>query len=416
MTWNYTGKVLNLVFNTEFTIAIAAIMFYCGFRLRVKFQFLRRLSVPSGVAGGLVMALVVWLFYSPGIATVNFDYSMQTSLIAIFFTRIGLTGSVDALRKGGRTLVTYLLACWGLVIFQNILGIGLAVLFDIHPALGVMAGAVSMEGGHNLAVIFGPIAESMGVSGAAAVAMAAATFGVIAGGLLGAPVANWLIQYHNLDLVTNYDDLYKGYHEENEKEDVEIHDFIQTLGIIFAIMALGRWGAERLEAYIKSRPGWANFALPGYLGAMFLAVLFRNINDYFKLIKVHPRSMDLISRASVSLFLTISMMSLRIWELYSLALPLILILTAQTVSIVVITIFIVFPLMGGDYDSAIICSGFVGHGLGSASNAVSTMRSACENYNLLSYKALLIVPLCSAVLIDLVALPIILWFIQVFAS
>ncbi|GHV42095.1 hypothetical protein FACS1894187_24150 [Synergistales bacterium] len=242
MTWDRTGEVLNLIFNPEFTLAIAAMMFYCGFRLRMKFYVLRRFSVSSGVAGGLVMALFVWLLYFPGMAVVHFDYSLQMPLIAMFFTRVGLTGSFTALRKGGRTLITYLVACWVLVLFQNLLGVGLAGLFDMHPLLGVMAGAVSMEGGHNLAAIFGPLVESMGVSGAAAAAMSAATFGIIAGGLLGAPMANWLIKRHDLDLVTNYDDLYKGYHEDNEKEDVEIHDFIQTLGIIVAIMALG-WRA-----------------------------------------------------------------------------------------------------------------------------------------------------------------------------
>ncbi|GHS86311.1 glutamate/sodium ion symporter GltS [Synergistales bacterium] len=416
MTWDFAGEISNLTFNTEFTVAIAAMMFYCGFIARKKFYVLRRFSVSSGVAGGLIMALIVWFLYFPGIAVVHFDYSLQMPLIAMFFTRVGLTGSFTALRKGGRTLIYYLLACWALVLFQNLLGVGLASLFDMHPLLGIMAGAVSMEGGHNLAVIFGPLAESMGVSGAAAAAMAAATFGIIAGGLLGAPMANWLIKRHDLELMTNYDDLYKGYHEDNEKEDVEVHDFIQTLGIIVAIMAVGQWGAEHLESYINSRPNWNNFTLPGYLGAMFLAVTFRNLNDHFKLIRVHPYSMDLISRASVSLFLTTSMMGLRIWELYSLALPLILILIAQAVSILLITVSIIFPLMGGDYDAAIMCSGFVGHGLGSPSNAVSTMRAACENHNLPSYKAFLIVPLCSAVLIDLVALPLILWFMQIFAS
>jgi ESS family glutamate:Na+ symporter len=415
MTWDFTGKFLTLTFNSEFTLAIASIMFYCGFKLRLKFGALRYFSVPSGVIGGLLMSFIVCFLYFPGIATVNFDYSMQTSLVALFFTQVGLTGSFAALRKGGRALVLYLFACWGLVIFQNALGVALAVLFGIHPMLGVMAGAVSMEGGHNLAAIFGPIAESMGVSGAAAAAMSSATFGLIAGGVLGAPVADWLNKHYVSEFVTNYDDLYKGYHEDSETREVGTHDFVHALGAILIIMALGCWGAEHFEVYIKSRPGWGNFAVPGYLGAMLLAVAFRNINDHLKLVKIHPRSMNLISQVSVSLFLTTSMMGLRFWELYSLALPLLLILTAQVVFIVLITIFIIFPLMGKDYDAAIMCSGFIGHGLGAPTSALSMMRSACETYNLPSYKAFLIVPLCCAVLIDLVALPIILWFMQMFA-
>jgi ESS family glutamate:Na+ symporter len=279
-----------------------------------------------------------------------------------------------------------------------------------------MAGAVALEGGHNLAVIFGPMAESMGVTGAAAVAVASATFGLMAGGIMSAFLANWLIARHRLEIATDYDSLYKGYHESaNDGRDIEIHLFVHTLTLLLVLMAIGNWGAGRLQLRIARIEGWEHFTLPGYLGAMFLAVIFRNLNDGLKLVRIHSKSLDLISTVAVSIFLTVSMMSLRIWELYGLALPLLFILIMQALAVVAITVFVLFPVMGKDYDAAIICSGFVAHGLGAPPSAVSMMRAACDYYNVMSYKALLIVPLCSAVLIDLVALPGIVWFVNYFS-
>jgi ESS family glutamate:Na+ symporter len=416
MTWSTAEGFCNLSLDPMFTSALASMLFVLGLNLRKKFLFLRRFCVPAGVVGGLCMACFVFCLYFPGIATINFDQSLQIPLVAIFFTRVGLTGSFMALRKGGRTLFIYLLFCWGLVLFQNILGVLAAISFGLHPVLGVMAGAVSLEGGHNLAVIFGPMAESMGVTGATAVAIASATFGLMAGGIMGASIAEWLISRHGLELATNYDNLYKGYHEStNNGGEIEIHEFVQTLALLLTIMALGRWSAGKLQVWIARVVGWEHFTLPGYLGAMFLAVIFRNVNDRLKLLQIQPKSLDLISTVSVSLFLTVSMMGLKIWELYGLALPLLIILIIQTLSILAITVFVLFPAMGKDYDAAVICSGFVGHGLGAPPNAMSMMRAVCDYHNVMSYKAFLIVPLCGAVLIDLVALPSIIWFINYFA-
>ncbi|MDR3230869.1 MAG: sodium:glutamate symporter [Synergistaceae bacterium] len=417
MTWDIAEGLVCLSFDPLFTIAIASMLFITGVWLRKKIALLRRFCVPSGVVGGLGMAFFALALYRSSGMMISFDHSLQIPMVAIFFTRVGMTGSFRLLTRGGKVLFTYLLFCWGLVLFQNVLGVTVAKLFGIHPVLGVMAGAVSLEGGHNLAVIFGSLAESLGVAGASVVAIASATFGLMAGGTLGAPLAEWLIRSRGLEIATSYDMLYRGYHDlcENESGSIEIPDFVHTLGLILVIMALGRWGSERLQVRIAGIPGWENFTFPGYVGAMFLAVIFRNVNDAFKIVRIHPKSLDLISTVSVSLFLTVSMMSLRIWELYGLGLPLVIILAAQTLAVIGVAVMLLFPLLGGDYDAAIICSGFVGHGLGAPSSAVSMMRAACDQYNVVSYKAFLIVPLCSAVLIDLLALPCIIWFVNYFA-
>ena len=417
MTWDSVQGVLNLRFDPMFTSAIAATMFALGLALRKRFAFLRTFCVPAGVVGGLCMAGVIFLLHLPDVVSVHFDQALQGPLIAIFFTRVGLTGSFRLFKRGGKVMFYYLLFCWGLAVFQNVLGVALAHLFGIHPVLGVMAGAVSLEGGHNLAVVFGPYAEELGVAGAQIVAVSAATFGLIAGGVFGAAVAEWLIKHRELALEASEDVLYRGYHDyaDNENVEVNLNDFVRALGLILVVMALGSWGADRIQEVIRMRWPKSAFTLPGYLGSMFLAVLFRNLNDWLRIVRIHPKSMDLISAAAVSLFLTTSMMGLKIGELYGLALPLLLLLVVQTAAIVLIAVYLLFPLMGGDYDAAIICSGFVGHGLGAPPSAVSMMRAACEQHDLMSYKAFLIVPLCGAVLIDLVALPNIIWFINYFS-
>ena len=177
------------------------------------------------------------------------------------------------------------------------------------------------------------------------------------------------------------------------------------LALVLVMMALGSF----LSGKIKE---WYNFSLPGYVGAMFVAVVFRNINDHFPLVKIRSKAIDLISDVSLGLFLTMAMMSLRIWELYDLAVPLIIILALQTVAIFLLGAFLLFPLLGKDYDAAVMCAGFMGHGLGATPNAVANMGAVCERYKVMSHKAFLIVPLCGAVLIDLVGLPNIVWFIN----
>ena len=196
----------------------------------------------------------------------------------------------------------------------------LAKLLGIHPALGIMAGAASLEGGHGAAAAFGPMAEELGVAGAKVVAIAAATYGLIAGGLLGGPLAKWLIDRHHVSIEASQEALYI---QKTEKEKFDqffsSFDFLKMLTLVLVIMVLGSF----LSGKIKE---WYNFSLPGYVGAMFVAVVFRNFNDHFSWVKIHDKAIELISDVSLGLFLTMAMMSLRIWELYDLAIPLIVIL------------------------------------------------------------------------------------------
>lgn len=404
--------LINVKFDPVFTAAIASLLFLLGVNLRHHVEFFRRYSIPSGVVGGLLAAVVTFSLNTVQVASVEFSDSLQFPMIATFFTRIGLTGSFRTSHRGGKALFLYLCCCWSLALLQNVIGVAVAKSFGLHPLLGIMAGAVSLEGGHNLAVIFGPMAENLGAEGALTVAVAAATFGVVVGGTLGAHVAHWLVRRHKLELRTDLELFEHSCQESEERQAITTNDFIYSLGLLLLLMALGRWGAEWLQHRAREVWGWSNFTFPGYLGAMLLAMGLRNLNDAFRLVRIYPQCLDLIATVSVSIFLTVSMMRVKLGDLYALGLPLLGILTIQTVAILLMTVLVVFPLMGKDYDAAIICSGFVGHGLGAPSSAVSMMRAACDRHNLFSYKAFLIVPLCGAALIDLFAIPNILWFIK----
>ena len=310
-------------------------------------------------------------------------------------------------------MIVYLIACWALAAFQNGFGAILARELGIHPVLGIMAGAVSLEGGHGAAAAFGPTAEELGVTGAQAVAIASATYGLIAGGLLGGPVAGWLINRNKLELAASQDGIYKEKRGAAQALN-DSFDLFRMLTLVLVFMALGSVVSNWVNSQAKNVWGWANFSLPGYVGAMFAAVVFRNLNDAVKLVKIHEKAVDMIADVSIGIFLTMAMMSLRIWDLYDLAVPLIVILLLQTAVIALIAVFILFPLLGRDYDAAVMCSGFLGHGLGATPNAVSNMNAVCARCGVVSYKAFLIVPLCGAVLIDLVGIPNIVWFINYF--
>lgn len=401
-----------LVLNMDLiaTTALASLLLIIGYWLRNKVNFLNRFCIPAPVVGGFAFSILALIFKETGILTFKFATTLQSPFMIAFFTTVGIGGSLALMKKGGKGLMIYLLFCWFISIFQNAFGVGLATLFGIHPVLGVMAGSVSLEGGHGAAAAFGPTAEALGVSGATAVAIASATFGLIAGSLLGGPTAKWLIEKYNVRVESSQEH-FETFDEatgSSKDETVDGKGLIKMMCLVLVIMAIGAFVSGKLKAA-------TGFDLPGYVGAMLVAVIFRNLNDQVHGIKINTKAIDLMADVSIGMFLTMAMMTLRIWELYDLALPLISILLLQTVALLLLAVFVLFRLLGKDYDAAVICAGLMGHGLGATPNAVANMGSVCERYKVMSYKAFLIVPLCGAVLIDLVGLPCIVWFINHFA-
>ena len=393
---------LDLVAST----AVAVTLLLLGQALKRRIHFFERFCIPSPVIGGFAMSLVMLLLYETGYAHVTFDTTLQSLFMVAFFTTVGIGGSLSLLRAGGSALIIYLLVCWALAFFQNGFGAWAAHELGLNPVLGVMAGAVSLEGGHGAAAAFGPMAEELGHAGATTVAIAAATFGLIAGGLCGGPLGSWLIRRNNLPVVSGQSAVVTP---ASQEQDADAPVTSQSLLVMMAlILILMQCGALITDLFMR----YWQFKLPAYVGAMFAAIIFRNVNDHLQLVRLQQVSLGVISDISLGIFLTMAMMTLKIWEVYDLALPLVLILTAQVTVLLLLTVFAIFPLLGRDYDAAVMCSGLIGHGLGATPNAMANMNAVCQRYGVVSYKAFLIIPLCGAVLVDMVAIPCHTWIIN----
>lgn len=405
------GK-LSLVIDLVGTTTLAGLLLLLGYFVQKRVKFLSRFCIPAPVIGGLIFSILAWILWSVFGFSFILDTTLQTPFMIAFFACVGYGGSFLLLKSGGKFLGIFLILCWVLAICQNFIGVFLAKILGINPILGVMAGAVSLVGGHGNAAAFGPVAESLGAIGGTGVAIAAATYGLIAGSLLGGPVGNYLITKFRVPIKTSTmgakDD--QNLKINNDLEGVTPKGLIKHIGLIGVFMVIG--GLITGGVVLMKIP---NFALPGYVGAMFIAIIFRNINDKFKITSINSLDIDLIKEISLGFFLTMAIMTLKIWELASLAIPLFVILIVQTIFIILFVFFIAWPALRKDYDAAVMISGLIGGGLGVTATAVANMSAICEKYNETSLKAFLIVPLCCAVFVDIVAIPIILFFINAFA-
>ena len=413
------------------TSALAMLLLAGGEFARRRIGFLERFCIPAPVVGGFVFALLVLLLRQTDVAQIQLDTALQTPAMVAFFTTIGLAGSLATIKKGGKLLLIYLAACWSLAIFQNVIGVVMAKVVGVEPMLGIMAGAVSLEGGHGNAAAFGPTAEAMGFEGATTVAIASATFGLVAGSMLGGMTANFLVARHNVEIPqkacllgkmatagavvknmtvgTGAKDGGTGSvatamraEEESAAGTTSYNKLLTVVVVIATLMVLG----TVLGGWLSELTG---LTLPAYVGAMIVAVIFRNANDAFGWFTIDDEAVELIAKFTLGFFLTLAMMSLKMWELATLAGPLAIILLVQLVFILVFAAVVVFRMLGKDYDAATMVAGFIGHGMGAAPNALANMDAFNSKFGVRSERAFLIVPLAGAVLIDLVALPWIVW-------
>lgn len=394
---------MTLALNQVNTIFLAVALLVLGTFLVKKTGVLQRFCIPAPVVGGLLFAIIATILKTTGLLDITLDTSLQSLFMLTFFTTVGLGASFQLIKLGGKLLVIYWLACGFLALAQNVIGVSLASLFGIHPLIGMMAGAVSMEGGHGAATAFGQTIEEMGIPSALSIGIAAATFGLIAGGLVGGPTVKYLLGKYNLKPAESAED---AVDVKEHAQPITTHTFfIQVLLITFC-MALGTY----LGDLFSSATG---FVLPGYVGAMFVAVIVRNIVDKFKPQAIDMKSINLISDVTLGIFLSMALMSIKLWEVAELALPILVIVLVQVVFIVLFGIFILFRLLGKNYDAAVMVAGFTGHGLGATPNAMANMAAVTERFGP-SRKAYLIVPIVGAFLIDVFAMPIIITTLNLF--
>lgn len=377
-------------------LMLSILVLYLGMYLTRTFAFLRNNYIPAAVSGGLACSACVALIRWTANVEIRFDMQIRDVLLLVFFSTIGLSAKLRTLTAGGRALVVLVAVAAVFLFVQDATGIALVLLLGAHPGYGLMAGSVSFAGGHGTAIAWGTEAEAAGLEGAAAVGIAFATFGLIAGGVVGGPIARHLIQKHRLE--PSADKPAVAAEETGETPDGRKGnnpgELFNILGAIL-VLALCVEAGELVNRLLFSK----GVLLPGFLTAMFVGILLTNLADVFKW-RMHPVTLDKFGEVSLSIFLSMSLMSLQLWTLAGAAGPILLLVIAQTLVMTLFATFVVFRLMGRDYDACVISAGFVGLGLGATPVAIANMDAVTKRFGP-SQKAFLIVPLVGAFFIDL---------------
>lgn len=384
------------------TLAAAVLVLLLGNYLKKKIYFLQKFCIPAPVIGGLIFAIMTCICYVTGIAEFSFDDTLREVCMVFFFTSVGFQANLKVLKSGGKSLIVFLGLVIVLIILQNLTAVGLAKLLNLNPLIGMCTGSIPMVGGHGTAGAFGPVLEDLNIKGATTICTAAATFGLIFGSLIGGPLGKRLIEKHSLlNTTANEDD---SLLVEDEKKH-ERHTNMYADAVFQLILAIG---VGTIFTMLLTKTG---LTFPIYIGAMLAAALMRNICEYTGIATIHMGEINDLGGISLSLFLGMAMITLRLWELASLALPLFILLAAQVLLIIIFTYVIEFNIMGRDYDAAILVSGTCGFGTGATPNAMANMQAVCDQY-VPSIKAYLLIPLVGSLFADFLNSLVITFFIN----
>lgn len=394
--------MLQIELNMYQAVAVAALVLLLGRFLVSKIPFLTKYCIPEPVVGGVVYAVVHLILRSAGILEISFDNTLQSFFMTVFFCSVGYTACFRLLKKGGVQVLLFLLVSIIMVALQNGLGAVLAGAFHLDPRLGLAVGSIPMVGGHGTAGAFGPVLEDFNISGATTICTAAATFGLICGSLIGGPLGKRLIEKKKL-LETAIPEDDSLLIEEEEKH--ERHTNMYAAAVFQLILAIG---LGTIFSYFLTKTG---MTFPIYIGAMIAAALFRNIGEYSGKFTIHMGEINDLGGISLSLFLGIAMITLKLWQLADLALPLFILLAVQALLIAVFTYFLEFNIMGRDYDAAVLVAGTCGFGMGATPNAMANMQAICEKYTT-SVKAYLLIPLVGSLFADFINSLVITFFIN----
>ena len=408
-----------LKLNLIHTVAFAGIVLFMGYGLRRLVRPLERLNIPAPVVGGLVIAFLTLIMRHYGLTLFEFDITLRDPLMIAFFTTIGFAASIAFLKKGGPQVLVFFLAATIFAVLQNLCGILIALMVGVKPLFGVLAGSVTLTGGPATGLAFAPLFEKAGVSGAATIAIAAAMFGIVSGGLVGGPIGTFLIERHKLkkprvkglalELASAENIVEEKMGEPRVSipvdEDKESYILLKNLVVILVAMWIGSWLSG-----LFTRVG---ITLPAYVGAMFVAAIIRNVDDWTGWLQLSQRTLDDIGHIALSLFLVIALMTLRLWELAGLILPLVIILLGQLILVSLVSAGPIFRLMGRDYQSAVMSVGFFGFMMGTIANAMATMKTIVEKYGS-SKHAFLVASMVGAFFIDFTNALIITVFLNIF--
>jgi ESS family glutamate:Na+ symporter len=390
------------------TLAAAGLVLFAGYGIQRRVSVLSRHNIPAPVIGGLLVAVVVTALRAAGHEAVRFDTTLQLPLMIAFFTSIGFGASVPLLRAGGPAVAVFLALSTAVAVLQNLVGALVAAALGVPPLLGVLAGSVTLTGGPATGLAFAPLFEQAGVTGAASLAVAAAMVGIVAGGIVGGPIGTRLIERAGLRPAarasapvpppdTTAGDLVLSREPADPTpapaaaDDPGAHAILKGLVSLLAAMAVGSWISAGFTAL--------GVTLPAYIGAMLAAAALRNLDDVTGWIRLPHRLLDDLGNAALALFIAMALMTLKLWEIANLALPLAVILLVQVTLVALVSLYLVARVMGRDYDAAVMSSGFVGFMLGTTANAMANMGVLVEKYGP-APRAYLVVPMVGAFFID----------------
>ena len=370
------------------TAIVAVIVLYVGRFLTTRNRFLQNFNIPEAVSGGLLCSGVIAIVFATTNRQISFDLTLRDTLLLVFFSTIGLSAKFRTLLSGGKALAILVVCAVGVLVLQDIAGIAVASAFGAHPAYGLLAGSIAFAGGHGSAISYGQLAADQGLPGAVELGLACATFGLIAGGLVGGPIARRLISKYNLSGNVEEQAFVPGPETTTEAGAVTLNGMLDSIFVLAICIAAGAVVNE-----------WIDMPLPGFLTAMFVGIVITNGCDLAK-IELHKPSISLCSDVSLQLFLAMSLMSLQLWTLAGAFGPLLVILLVQIAVIATFARFVIFPAMGRDYDAAVIAAGFSGLSLGATPVGIANMHAVTQKYGA-SQKAFLIVPLVGAFFLDI---------------
>ncbi len=394
------------------TVALAGLVLFVGYGVRRVVPVLAKYNIPAPVVGGLLMAGFITAARAWNWTPFAFTTTLQAPLMIAFFTTIGFGASLSLLRVGGPAVLLFFVLSTIMAIAQNVIGIGAAYALGQHPLMGVLAGSVTLTGGPATGLAFAPQFETAGVPAAATLAVAAAMAGIVAGGIIGGPIATRLISRlgikdgavrprgaRGLATAIVEDKMAERPASAPAGEDVESYGLLKAMVLILVAMWAGSFVSAWITTLDLNGNGVNDVTLPAYIGAMIVAAVIRNFDDVTKLIGISQRTVDDLGGTALSLFLVLALMTLKLWDLVGVAVPLAVMLVLQVVAIAVVAGTVVFRLMGKDYESAVMAGGFCGFMLGTTANAMANMEALVERYGP-APKAFLVVPMVGAFFVD----------------
>ncbi|AFI86798.1 sodium/glutamate symport carrier protein GltS [Aggregatibacter actinomycetemcomitans serotype d str. SA3033] len=386
-----------MTFNTFETLALAGFVLLLGYFLVKRISLLKSCNIPEPVVGGFLVAIILTVLYQGWGLSFMFDTNLQFTMMLVFFSSIGLSANFARLVKGGKPLIIFVIAATLLITVQNIVGVTGSVLLGIDPAYGLIAGSVTLTGGHGTGAAWaGKLTELFHLEGALELAMACATFGLVSGGIIGGPVARHLLgkmKHGENPESDDVDDVQEAFEHPTYQRKITTRSLIETITMMTCCLLIGQF----LDAHTKG----SVIELPTFVWCLFTGVIIRNSLTHIFKFNVADSAVDVLGNVGLSLFLAIALMSLKLWQLAGLALPVMVILAIQVVLMAVFAVYVTYRIMGKDYDAVVLSAGHCGFGLGATPTAVANMQAVTSRFGP-SHKAFLIVPMVGAFFIDLV--------------